>query len=592
MYQKELKILFFVFFLVWESCQKKQVIQKSPSIEAENSTLTERWINILDNRFRKDIYFWNGWEHYEDNFAAAAVGFFQIKDPHGEYLNGDYIVEYAKKDPFKKSKSFSTIISFSEKRALLYADLTKILENQEEGYFDIDFRFLTSEGFYVAEKTIPLLIKKERVFELDVKVVKNASDSSLNFEIRIAEEFDHIIRLPNETYQIQQNFNGIITQRNVVFEDNIAWYDEPDLSNIQTIRSHVWMFDNGKLLISPAVLEFYKADAPKYCIQNYGANFEKELLKEYPFSKAIVQLSGKRIKSMDLSYTGMEILPKEIECFSKLESLNLNNNKLKNIPRSLINLIKLKNITIDNNPFFGTENFLQNIPSQIIMLSVKNSGLKNLFDSFSRFEKLKEINFSENKLSFLPFSFANLSSLLVLNLSGNQFVKLPDFIGNLKKLTNLYVNHNQLTLLPVSLGNLKYLYSLSAHHNLITDVYMTFANLSGLKYLNLSFNLLKTFPNDDFFIDISFSKLDLSNNQLILIPNSIGNSKFLSELYLQNNHLKVLPPWFRNLRLKVLSLENNPFPYCGPIESLGFYSNSSYHFSMAADSKKCLFQKK
>ena len=99
MYQKDLKILFFALCLVWSSCQKKRVIQKLPSIEAENSASIERWINNLNNRFRKDIYFWNGWEHYEDNLAAAAVGFFQIKDPHGEYLNGDYIVEYSKKDP-------------------------------------------------------------------------------------------------------------------------------------------------------------------------------------------------------------------------------------------------------------------------------------------------------------------------------------------------------------------------------------------------------------------------------------------------------------------------------------------------------------
>jgi leucine-rich repeat protein SHOC2 len=85
----------------------------------------------------------------------------------------------------------------------------------------------------------------------------------------------------------------------------------------------------------------------------------------------------------------------------------------------------------------------------------------------------------------------------------------------------------------------------------------TIGNLSNLTYLNLSGNQLTILP--DTIGDLSsLSGLELSENKLIELPNNIGNLSCLHHLSLHDNQLTRLPKNICNLQhLSSLELSNN-----------------------------------
>ena len=127
-----------------------------------------------------------------------------------------------------------------------------------------------------------------------------------------------------------------------------------------------------------------------------------------------------RIKFLDLSDLGLEMLPPEIGRFTQLKKLELDGNKLSSLPSEIGNLTRLTYLHLRGNQ-------LTSLPPQIGNLT-----------------RLKQLFLDDNQLTSLPSKFGNLTRLTYLNLRGNQLTSLPSEISNLTRLTGLYLHGNPL----------------------------------------------------------------------------------------------------------------------------------------------------
>jgi Leucine-rich repeat (LRR) protein len=86
------------------------------------------------------------------------------------------------------------------------------------------------------------------------------------------------------------------------------------------------------------------------------------------------------------------------------------------------------------------------------------------------------------------------------------------------------------------------------------------STLINLKELNVSFNELESIPESLCF-STSLVKINVGNNfnDMRYLPRSIGNLEMLEELDISNNQIRILPDSFRMLtKLRILRVEENP----------------------------------
>ena len=217
---------------------------------------------------------------------------------------------------------------------------------------------------------------------------------------------------------------------------------------------------------------------------------------------------------------------------------------------------------------------------KVIRLNLSYFKLKTVPKQVFELKSLERLNLSRTKITTLPKQINQLKSLKYLNLSRNKLTNLPESIGNLDQLKDLNVGYNLLKSLPNSIPNLKSLQTLILNHNefkifpnvifrLNSLTYLSIGslleilpqNIGNLKYiesLDLERNLLKTLPES--LGDLKqLRSLALSRNVLINLPESIGNLKNLEWLSLHHNNLEMLPETINGLlELKLLSLWKNP----------------------------------
>lgn len=213
---------------------------------------------------------------------------------------------------------------------------------------------------------------------------------------------------------------------------------------------------------------------------------------------------------------------------------------------------------------------------------------RELYDDPLIRQKLRVLDLSKNKLSsttstLLSHKLGLLQELKTLCLDDNQLscchpTNVLRGITQLKQLQNLSLAHNLLGKPPTATKNPilhkknaapKHRPSNSTNTNLIEQLEQTkitddtnnaFPILPvSLKQLNLSFNYFSSIPSaivSDTLVKLE--KLDLSNNQLATLPDSISNLGNLEELKLDHNQMIVLPDAVGKLsKLKALSLRHN-----------------------------------
>jgi Leucine-rich repeat (LRR) protein len=199
--------------------------------------------------------------------------------------------------------------------------------------------------------------------------------------------------------------------------------------------------------------------------------------------------------------------------------------------------------------------------TDITKLNLVGKGLTSLPDTIGYLVNLESLELDENKLTSLPDTIGNLVNLKRLYLTNNELTSLPDTIGNMR-LMQLFLNFNKLTSLPDTIGNLVNLEILNIHDNKLRSLPVTIGNLKNLRHFKASKNMLEELPSS--ISRIFLRTMDLSYNLLKSLPEELR----ADELDLSYNDLsdESLPDFLLHHKYKLdLSFNNlNTFPIFYP----------------------------
>ncbi|KAH7939899.1 hypothetical protein HPB52_018881 [Rhipicephalus sanguineus] len=162
--------------------------------------------------------------------------------------------------------------------------------------------------------------------------------------------------------------------------------------------------------------------------------------------------------------------------------------------------------------------------------TLPNSNLKE-------FEQLKHLTLTNNRIAFLPDSLCKLKKLETLSLGSNHLSRLPETLSQLSNLRNVNLSDNRLAAFP-----------------------HCFCGLKHLDVLDLSRNRISEVP--DFVGDLHATELNLNQNQVSMISESIANCPRLKVLRLEENCLQInsIPTQLlSSSNVSLLAVEGNLF---------------------------------
>lgn len=153
-----------------------------------------------------------------------------------------------------------------------------------------------------------------------------------------------------------------------------------------------------------------------------------------------------------------------------------------------------------------------------------------------------------------------------LDLSHNKIVSLPKELSQLENLSHCNMSHNQISdLSSIEWVQLRSLTFLDISHNIVAHVPVELSGLARLNRMDASNNLLQSLVPDLFSkssnLCITLRELNLSNNQLTMLPATLTNLRNLNELLLNNNKLSEIIGGLKKLlddgTLQMCNVSNN-----------------------------------
>ncbi|MEE6473156.1 hypothetical protein FKM82_009872 [Ascaphus truei] len=252
------------------------------------------------------------------------------------------------------------------------------------------------------------------------------------------------------------------------------------------------------------------------------------------------------LQSLSLSENSITMIsPKMFLGCPLLTDVDLHNNIIMDIEEgSFENLKHLINLNLAMNSITCISDFSLR---QLRTLNLSKNSIEMFHTSDSEDEyKLEHVDLSENKLFRFPV-LPRVNNLIFLDLSKN-FIHLGadashdemEWMGDPFRLLNQSENKDLKNTIPVNLSKLSHLdLSYNEVKSIPEDFFVT---MPSLRFLNLSKNCLKVFSVGQFGTLSSLVILDLSDNSLQNISGSTNSLHSLQEFYLQNNHLHILEP--------------------------------------------------
>lgn len=153
------------------------------------------------------------------------------------------------------------------------------------------------------------------------------------------------------------------------------------------------------------------------------------------------------------------------------------------------------------------------------------------------------------------------STLHKLTVNHCGLVRIEARILQMKSLSCLNVANNQIKAVPCRLTNFSALSELVLHGNKIREFppsLCTGALALSLKLLDLSQNEIKLLPLA--FCNLkNLVHLKLDQNHLLMLPVNVGKLSSLRFLSASHNQLKVLPYSLSKLKLESVDVSQNPF---------------------------------
>jgi len=286
--------------------------------------------------------------------------------------------------------------------------------------------------------------------------------------------------------------------------------------------------------------------------------------------------------------------------FATTKALDFSNQKLNTLPAMVGKFRNLKILKLNENHFTHLPDIIQQL-TQLEELYLYANYLTDLPLFLEKLPHLKVIDLSLNQFDKLPSVLFKLKDLRELAMGSNQFTTLPDTIGQLTSLRCLHLNHRgtikdrlvggdvsgypkilyegkPLEALPKSLGQLHHLQLLDLGRNSLQVLPNELSNLKKLRILCLDDNQFTSFPKiihklrnllvltlaGNQLISLSelsieglnpyLEALDLSRNQLEVLPSAIGNLRYLSVLDISYNQIRTFPDSLEKLQHQEISL--------------------------------------
>ena len=138
--------------------------------------------------------------------------------------------------------------------------------------------------------------------------------------------------------------------------------------------------------------------------------------------------------------------------------------------------------------------------------------------------------------------------------------QLPEALGSLKKLETLNLENNALASLPDSCVNIKTLRTVNLSRNKLKSFPLFLCQLTQLNFTDLSGNLIEELPEG---IEVlNAVELNVSNNNISVLPASLAKCKRLKVLRAQENTLSLMgipPAILADSNIALLCVEGNLF---------------------------------
>ncbi|XP_062861265.1 DISP complex protein LRCH3 isoform X2 [Trichomycterus rosablanca] len=158
----------------------------------------------------------------------------------------------------------------------------------------------------------------------------------------------------------------------------------------------------------------------------------------------------------------------------------------------------------------------------------------------------------------LERAFDEASATGCLNLSGRKLKEFPRSAAyhDLTDTTRADLSRNRLSELPVEVCMFVSLENLNLYQNCIRSLPESLVNLQALTYLNISRNQLSTLPAH--LCSLPLKVLIACNNKLVSLPEELGQLRQLTELDVSCNEIQTLPAQVGQLEaLRDLNIRRN-----------------------------------
>ena len=136
------------------------------------------------------------------------------------------------------------------------------------------------------------------------------------------------------------------------------------------------------------------------------------------------------LQELQLSNSGLDVLPPEMQQLRNVEVLDLSNNLFDDLPQELHLMPNLRSLQLGGNQ------------------------LRTLDDRIALFRGIDTLDVSGNQIEAISAQLGSIRQLQCLQLAGNQLTQLPEAVVELHGLTTLDVSNNQLNFLKQKLKKL------------------------------------------------------------------------------------------------------------------------------------------
>lgn len=310
------------------------------------------------------------------------------------------------------------------------------------------------------------------------------------------------------------------------------------------------------------------------CERSCGKSAFPSIPKLYNFTTICLD----NLTVLDLSSSSLCKLPEFTGNLRNIVELNLSSNELTTLPLTFIKLQNLTYINLSHNKFAAIPQCLLDGIGNLIMLDLSHNELLNISTKPLCIQHLQSFNISYNlKLNSLPLwlwsvECTSLESLDISfthcldNIKADPYLNMYGIGSHLKYLNISCTNADVL-----KLGFVKHLKNI---RSLVLDNKDTIIK-EQLNYFNkvpLVFNYRFKFIDSLSMTNVDLSSigkhvyfslpnlrvLNLSNNSIVFLPDSLSQLTYLEVCDFSNNQILTVPESFRNLRnLKILIFNNN-----------------------------------